>query len=196
MGGWMSREIAGWKIVSQPAWEGQPCGGVQLYSAERSQFPEPPEGQQWAFLESCKSADGVHRTSMYQAVAKLAPNTDYTLRVTLGREGFVPMTGSRFCYSFSSMSGVEIGLWSGSAADGEPVEPLATARDPLPLLAARSRGVATLTYRSPAELPQGDQWLFIRLAVGANDWCRVLFDDVQLEAVPVEQAGEGLEARD
>jgi hypothetical protein len=188
MGGWMSREVEGWKIVSQPAWEGQPCGGVQLYSAERSQFPEPPEGQQWAFLESCKSADGVHRTSMYQAVAKLAPNTDYTLRVTLGREGFVPMVGERFCYSFSSLSGVEIGLWGGPARDGEPVEPLAMVRDPLPALKARMRDVATLTYRSPPELPAGEQWLFIRLGVGANDWCRVLFDDVQLEAVPVDQS--------
>jgi hypothetical protein len=186
IGGWLSREIEGWKIVSKPAWDGQANGGVQLWAAERSQLPEPPSGQQWAFLESCKSASGVHRTSMYRAVAKLTPNTDYTLRVTIGREGFVSQAEEEnIVYPFSTFAGVEIGLWSGPDADAEPIEPLKTIRDPLPSLRVRSSGVATLTYRSPPELPPGDQWLFIRLGVGANDWCRALFDDVQLDAVPV-----------
>jgi hypothetical protein len=188
IGGWLSREIEGWKIVSQPAWESQSNGGVQLAAAERVQLPEPPNGQQWAFLESCKSAGGVHRTSMYQAVAKLAANTDYTLRVTIGREGFVPQVVDDMCYPFSAFKGVEFGLWSGPEATGGPAEPLKTIRDPLPKLGARASGVATLTYRSPPELPPGDQWLFIRLGIGADDWCRVLFDDVQLEAVPVNKS--------
>jgi hypothetical protein len=192
IGGWMSREIEGWTIVSQPAWEGQPSGGVQLASPERSQLPEPASGQQWAFLECCKSAQGVHRTSMHQAVAKLAPNTDYTLRVTLGREGFVPQAGEKFVYPFSPFDGVEIGLWAGPDEQTGPVEPLKTARDPLPNLEARTSGVVTLEYRSPPELPPGDRQLFIQLGVGggAKDWRRVLFDDVQLEAVPVDQSQE------
>lgn len=207
IGGWLSREIEGWKIGSQPAWDGQANGGVQLWAEERSQLPEPPSGQQWAFLESCKSPGGVHRTSMHQAVAKLQPNTEYTLRVTIGREGFVSQPGETFVYPFSTFSGqkvglwstpgessgsklggVEIGLWSGPDESSDPIEPLKTVRDPLPSLRARSSGVVTLTYRSPRELPPGDQWLFIRMGVGANDWCRVLFDEVQLDAVPLGES--------
>lgn len=204
IGGWLSREIEGWTIVSQPTWEGQPNGGVQLASPERSQLPEPPSGQQWAFLECCKSAGGVHRTSMHQAVAKLAPNTDYTLRVTLGREGFVPQADGKFMYPFSLFDGVEVGLWAGPDAKAGsdvkpvPVEPLKTVRDPLPNLEARTSGVVTLQYRSPPVLPPGDQQLFIQLGVGVGvkDWRRVLFDDVVLEAVPVDQSADDTLTKD
>lgn len=186
IGGWLSREIEGWTIVSQPAWKGPPNGGVQLAAAERVQIPAPPSGQQWAFLETRIADDRtVIRTSMHQAVAKLAPNVDYRLRITLGREGFVPNVSEGICYPFSSFDGVEIGLWSGPDKQLGPTEPLKIVRDPLPRLAAKSAEFVTLTYRSPPQLPPGEQWLFIRLSVGSKDWNRVLFDDVQLEAVPV-----------
>jgi hypothetical protein len=159
---------------------------VQLAAPERVQLPQPPDGQQWAFLETRIADDGkVIRTSMYQAVAKLAPNFDYRLRITLGREGFVPVVPQEYCYPFSSFDGVEVGLCSGPDRRLGPTEPLKTVRDPLPKLAAQTAEVVSLAYRSPAQLPPGDRWLFIRLSVASKDWNRVLFDNVQLEAVPV-----------
>lgn len=183
IGGWLVRELSGWTIVSQPAWEGLPNAGVMLVTPERCQLPSTSEGHQWGFLETRRATDGsVHNTTAFQPVGTLAPQTLYRLQVTIGREGFQSGPKSHL-YPFSSFEGLEIGLWAGPDENLGPTEPLRVVRDPSPSLKAGGTETVTLEYLSPGELPPGSQTLFIKLSIDGQDWCRVLFDNVRLEAV-------------
>jgi hypothetical protein len=183
--GLLAREMTGWTIASQPQWHGRPNGGVQVASADRVQLPKPVEGEQWGFIETRKAVGGgAHHTSIYQAVGKLAPSTLYRLRLTVGYEAYTthgaPVV---FPFSWGGQEGFEVGLWSGAEENGQPLQPLKVMRDPVQKLCPGSSEVVTLTYRTPPILPPGEEMLFVRMSLVANDWCRVLFDDVHLEAV-------------
>lgn len=185
--GWLAREISGWQIASEPQWTGRPNGGVQLVDADRIQLPAPADGRQWGFIETRKAADGgVHHTHIYQAVGKLAPNTLYRLKMSVGYEAYTTHgMRAEFPFSWDGQDSFEVGLWSGKEETGQPQQSLKVLRDPVPQLRPGSSEEVTVTYRSPAVLPPNQQVLFIRLSLAANDWCRVLFDDVHLEAVPM-----------
>jgi hypothetical protein len=184
---WMARQLDGWAIVSQPPWEGRPNGGLLLATSERVQLPKPPSGNQWGFIETRRATDGgVHHTSIHQAVGVLKPDTIYRLQVTLGREAFTTH-GYTFPFGSQGQEDIEIGLWSGIDRDSGPLQPLKILHNPVPKLAPGQSETVTLVYRSPDVLPPGEQTVFVRLAINADDWYRVLFDDVKLEAVPSQR---------
>jgi hypothetical protein len=186
--GWLERQITGWTIVSQPAWSGPLNGGVQLVGPDREQLPATRSGKQWGFIETRKAAHGKsYRTSIHQAVGTVVPNTLYQLKVTIGYEAYTTH-GLRFEFPFSweGQDTFDVGLWAGDEKSAGPIEPLKVAHDPVPKLKPGKSETITVTYRSPADLPVGEQVLYIRMSLGGNDWCRVLFDDVQLEAVSIE----------
>ena len=184
IGGWMVRELTGWTVVSEPQWNGALNAGVLLTAAERIQLPVAAEGHQWGFIESRRAADGgVHRTSIHQAVGRLTPDTQYRLQIALGREGFKSGPVSKKNYPFSTFEGVEVGLWTGPNTAAGPTEPLKTIRVPTPSLAANGVEVVTVEYGSPLKLLVGHETLFIRISINADDWCRILLDDVRLDAV-------------
>jgi hypothetical protein len=186
--GWLTRQLAGWTIVSQPAWSGPLNGGVQLVGPDREQLPAAPSGKQWGFIETRKAAHGKsYRTSIHQAVGAVVPNTLYQLKVTIGYEAYTTHgLRAEFPFSWEGQDTFDVGLWAGDDKSAGPIEPLKVAHDPVPKLKPGKSETVTVTYRSPADLPVGEQVLFIRMSLGANDWCRVLFDDVQLEAVSIE----------
>jgi hypothetical protein len=183
----MNRSITGWTVVSKPAWQGRLNGGVQLAHPDRLQLPSPPSGRQWGFIETRKAPQGgVYHTSIYQAVGKLVPKTIYRLKMTIGYEGYTTHgIAGRYPFSWDGQDTFEIGLWSGHDKHGEPTQPLKVVRDPVPNLPPGGTQTAMLTFQSPAEMPVDGGELFIRMSLSASDWCRILFDDVQLEAMPV-----------
>jgi hypothetical protein len=110
----------------------------------------------------------------------------YRLKVTIGYEGYTTHgIQARYPFSWDGQDGFEIGLWSGADQGGGPNQPLKVVHNPVPTLCPCNTETVTLTYYSPAELTAGEDELFVRMSLKANDWCRVLFDDVQLEAVPI-----------